>query len=119
MRKFLNLEKYQKLMFLQNEYGRIQWSNLSVDILRLINASNKPYAGAFCQYEGKKVLIWHAELVDDYKEHYAVPGQVTKIGDDFVDVVCAGGELRLLELEIDESVMAPNIIIKSIRKRLT
>ena len=100
------------------EDGRIQWSNLSVDILRLINASNKPYAGAFCQYEGKKVLIWDAELVDEDEEHCAVPGQVTKIGDDFVEVVCAGGKLRILELEIDGSVMTPNMIIKSIRKRL-
>jgi methionyl-tRNA formyltransferase len=101
------------------EDGRIQWSNLSVDILRLINASNKPYAGAFCQYEGKKVLIWDAELVDDDEEHCAVPGQVTKIGDDFVEVACAGGKLRLLELEIDGAVMVPNMIIKSIRKRLS
>lgn len=100
------------------EDGRIQWSNFSVDILRLINASNKPYAGAFCQYEGKKVLIWDAELVDDNEEHCAVPGQVTKIGDDFVEVVCAGGKLRILELEIDGSVMTPNMIIKSVRKRL-
>jgi len=101
------------------EDGRIQWSNLSVDILRLINASNKPYAGAFCQYEGKKILIWDAELVDDDEEHCAVPGQVTKIGDDFVEVACAEGKLRLLELEIDGAVMVPNMIIKSIRKRLS
>lgn len=101
------------------EDGRIQWSNPSVDILRLINASNRPYAGAFCQYEGEKVLIWDAELVEDDEQYCAVPGQVTKIGDDFVEVACAGGKLRLLELEIDGAVMVPNMIIKSIRKRLS
>ncbi len=30
------------------EDGRINWDRPAVDVLRLINASNKPYGGAYC-----------------------------------------------------------------------
>ena len=59
------------------EDGRIHWNNSAEYILLLINASNKPYSGAFCEFEGKKVIIWNAELVSDNDIFCAVPGQIT------------------------------------------
>ena len=44
------------------EDGRIDWSKSAMDVLRLINACNKPYAGAFCYSEGEKIIIWDAQL---------------------------------------------------------
>jgi UDP-4-amino-4-deoxy-L-arabinose formyltransferase/UDP-glucuronic acid dehydrogenase (UDP-4-keto-hexauronic acid decarboxylating) len=101
------------------EDGRIQWSNLSVDILRLINASNRPYAGAFCQYEEKKIIIWDAELVEDQELFCAIPGQVTKIGDGFFEIACGSGKLRILSIEYRDQTIKPSDLIRSIRKRLS
>jgi methionyl-tRNA formyltransferase len=101
------------------EDGRIDWSKSALDVLRLINASNKPYAGAFCGTEGEKLIIWDAELVVDGELFCAVPGQVTKIGNGFVEVACGTGKLRLLWVEYQGQTKEPNSIIQSIRKRLT
>ena len=48
------------------EDGRISWDSPAIDILRLINASNKPYSGAYCS--SKSALINFAESI--YNECY-------------------------------------------------
>jgi len=101
------------------EDGRINWSKSAIDVLRLVNASNKPYAGAFCDFEGDKIIIWDAELVEEDENFCAVPGQVTTVGSDFVEVACSTGKLRVLSVEVRGGVTTPNLIIKSIRKRLS
>lgn len=100
------------------EDGRIDWNKPAIDVLRLINASNSPYAGAFCSLEGKKLIIWDAELVEVQENFLAVPGQVTMIGDGFVEIACATGKIRLLQVEIAGVVNSPDSWIKSIRQRL-
>jgi UDP-4-amino-4-deoxy-L-arabinose formyltransferase/UDP-glucuronic acid dehydrogenase (UDP-4-keto-hexauronic acid decarboxylating) len=101
------------------EDGRIDWNKPAIDVLRLINACNKPFAGAFSDFEGEKLIVWDAELVADDEVFCAVPGQVTKIGDGFVEVACGIGKLRILEAEVDGRSEAPRTWIQSIRKRLT
>ncbi len=100
------------------EDGRIDWSKSALDVLRLINASNKPYTGAFCNYEGQRFTIWDAELIDEFEKFCAVPGQVTRVGDGFVDVVCGDGKLRVLSVGYSGQVGVPNIWISSVRSRL-
>lgn len=101
------------------EDGRIDWRKHAIDVVRLINASGKPYSGAFCDFEGQKLVVWRAELLDDGEVFCAVPGQVTRIGDCFVDVACAVGKVRIREAQIDGRCDSPRIWIQSIRKRLT
>ncbi len=101
------------------EDGRITWSESAINVLRLVNASNKPYAGAFCGFEDRVMIVWDAELVLDDEIFCAVPGQVTNIGEGFIEVACGKGKLRLLEIEIDSVVKSPDTVIKSIRKRLS
>ncbi len=100
------------------EDGRIDWRRHAVDILRLINACNKPYAGAFCEFEGEKLIIWDAEL--GTKENFlAVPGQITLVANGFVEVATGEGKLRVKWIEINGAIQRPTGIINSIRKRLT
>lgn len=101
------------------EDGRIDWNQSAEDILRLINASNKPYAGAYCEFEGEKMIIWDAELVVDDENFLAVPGQVTKIGDGFIEVACRTDKIRITKAEMDGKEENPNIWVRSIRKRLS
>jgi UDP-4-amino-4-deoxy-L-arabinose formyltransferase/UDP-glucuronic acid dehydrogenase (UDP-4-keto-hexauronic acid decarboxylating) len=100
------------------EDGRIDWRQNAIDVLRLINASNKPYAGAFCEFEGNKMIIWDAELVDEQENYCATPGQVTLVGESFVEVACQKGKLKLKEVEIKGETGPPEQWFKSIRKRL-
>ena len=100
------------------EDGRIDWTKPAIDVLRLINASNKPYAGAFCDLEGEKLIIWDAELVEDDESFCAVPGQVTKIGDGFIEITCGDNKIRILSISYRNQLQSPDYPINSIRKRL-
>lgn len=102
------------------EDGRINWQESALSILRLINASNKPYAGAYCEYSDKKMIVWDAELVQDEEVFCAVPGQVTAItSDGCIDVACAKGKIRLACVEYDGFQGRPSpTVIASLRQRL-
>jgi methionyl-tRNA formyltransferase len=100
------------------EDGKINWSKSAADILRLINASHKPYSGAFCDFEGEKLTVWDAELLEDNEVFCAVPGQVTRIGVGFVEIACGTGKLKITLLERDGCIIPPSHFIKSIRSRL-
>lgn len=102
------------------EDGRINWSLSAENVLRLINASSEPFSGAFCFVNQKKMIIWRAELVDDQEIFLAVPGQVTRISDKFIEVACGHGKLRLLRFEIENTDTEPmnGKPITSIRQRL-
>jgi UDP-4-amino-4-deoxy-L-arabinose formyltransferase/UDP-glucuronic acid dehydrogenase (UDP-4-keto-hexauronic acid decarboxylating) len=100
------------------EDGRIDWSQPAIDVIRLINASNKPYAGAFCEFEGEKLIIWDAELLDDGEVFCAVPGQVTRIGDGFIEVACKDAKIVISTCEKNGAVCNISTFIRSIRKRL-
>jgi methionyl-tRNA formyltransferase len=98
--------------------GRIDWHKSAVDVLRLINASSKPYAGAFCYFEGQKLIVWCADLVEHDEVFCAVPGQVTALVDGFVDVACGKGKIRILMAEVNGRTEVPRTWIQSIRRRL-
>lgn len=98
--------------------GRIDWSHSALHILRLINASGWPYAGAFCAYEGERVVIHDAAFAEGYGPTLAVAGQVMQVGDGFVDVACGEGALRLRSVTWQGHEQSPDRFIRSIRKRL-
>ena len=100
------------------EDGRIDWHQTALNILSLIITSNKPCAGVFCDFEGEKLIIWDEELVYEDEVFCAVPGQVTKSGEGFVEVACGERKLRLLRIEFKKQSMKPSDLIRSIRKRL-
>ena len=84
----------------------------------MINASNKPYQGAFSHFNGLKLIIWDAELSLPRVKFLAVPGQVTCIGKDCIEVACKQGRLKIKLIEYQGKQMKPNEVIKSTRARL-
>tara|TARA_B100000609_G_C17198017_1_gene426442 strand:+ start:392 stop:1312 length:921 start_codon:yes stop_codon:yes gene_type:complete len=100
------------------EDGKIDWRENSQNIIRLINASNKPYEGAFCKFKDLKMIIWDAVRIVDDEIFMAIPGQVTQIQKDFVEVACGKGKIRIFKVEFDNEIVCPSLIIKSIRERL-
>lgn len=65
------------------EDGRINWQ-ATIDFLRLVNASSRPYSGAYCRLDDVKLTISQAELVEDVEFFGALPGHFTKVGDKLV-----------------------------------
>lgn len=100
--------------------GKIDWTQSSVDILRLINASSEPYAGAFCEFNGEKLIIWRAKIHEDNEVYLAVPGQVAAIDHNTGQIIVITGQGKLLieEVEYQHQRTVPAQFIKSIRKRL-
>lgn len=101
------------------EDGLIRWEESSLQVLRLINASGKPYSGAFCYYKEQPMIIWEAMLGPE-QNYLAVPGQVASIEDDgSVLVTTRDGLIRILKIEFQNKMLAPSKIIKSLRDRLS
>lgn len=98
------------------EDGRIDWRKSNMEILRLINACNKPYSGAFCDLEGQKLIIWDAELAPE-ETFLSVPGQVAEITETYVDVATGNGKLRVREVEFGGIVVRSGSFCRSIRQR--
>jgi len=96
--------------------GAVTWPQSNEYILRLINASNRPFSGAFCTYNGNPLKIWDAVIAPD-ENFFAAPGQVTLIGKGFVDVACGSGKLRLLQVEYEGECLTPDELISSPRAR--
>ena len=87
-----------------DSYGQnINWYKPASDILRLINASSEPYAGAFCTYKGKVIRIWRARLYHDQEQYLAVPGQVSTHDrlKGISVVICDGGKIAIEEVKVD------------------
>ena len=99
------------------EDGRINWSNSAENILRLINACNKPFAGAYCNYNGEKMIIWEAGLGDS-ENFLAIPGQVSSINGQHVEILTGKGKLKIFKVEVSGTEKNPSDIIKSTRDRL-
>lgn len=100
------------------EDGRIDWTRSAPDVVRLVNASSRPYAGAFCDLEGEPVTVWRAALLEDGERFLAIPGQVTALGDAGIDVACGTGKVRILELtKRDGSEASP--VVTSLRARFS
>lgn len=100
--------------------GRVEWEKSNIEILRLINASSEPYAGAFTYCNGIKIIIWRAQLLD-YKEKYlAVPGQIAFIDKSkgYVYVITGNGMIVITEIEVEGWRGNASTYFKSIRSRL-
>jgi methionyl-tRNA formyltransferase len=102
------------------EDGRIDWGQSALEVLRLINASNKPYSGAFCGCKGEKLIIWDAELVFDLERFFAIPGQITALTTEgYVEVATKDGKLRVKLVEYKGVVGRPvGLAVTSLRDRL-
>ena len=96
--------------------GRIDWSLSAIEIVRLVKASGRPYAGAFCELDGRKVTIWDAQIFEDEENFCAVPGQVVSITGGRPTIACGSGKVQIMDFEIADDPRESGIF--SIRQRL-
>lgn len=81
------------------EDGLIDWNLPIKNIHTLIRAVSHPFPGAFGKYDGKhQIIIWRAEILES-KKYIGLNGQIAEIADDYIDVVCKDGLLRISQYE--------------------
>lgn len=103
-----NEEEATYLLRRTPEDGIINWQEPMEKIQRLIRAVSKPYPGAFSNYDGKhKAIFWKADYLKNDK-YIGIPGQIAKITNDYIDIVCLDGLLRVYEYENIDKV---NLIV--------
>lgn len=96
------------------EEGLIHWRSSSQSIYNLIRASAYPYPGAYCYLEGRKLIIWSAELQPNPRRYVArVPGRVVEVYRDVGSVVLTGDSAILVkdvQLDGEERVNAAAVL---------
>lgn len=103
------------------EDGQIDWHRSAKEIVRLVNASSEPFAGAYCfDDNGRKIIVWRASVLEDDERFIGVAGQIAKINKEKgeVSVLTNSHKLLLIEIEIDGERGHPSKFVKSIRQRL-
>lgn len=99
-----NEDEATYLLIRRPEDGYIDWKQPAEKVQRLVRAISKPYPGAFGLYDGEhKIIIWRAEYLDN-KKYIGLPGQICNIQEDFFDVLCAKGILRVTEFKNEDNV---------------
>lgn len=101
------------------EDARINWAKDSLEVVRLVKASSRPYRGAFCFFGEDELIVWDATIENSFGDFLAVPGQIMSISEHAIIVACGNGALRITEWQLvgDEALMTP--FVQSIRQRLS
>ena len=82
------------------EDGKINWNNSGKIIHTLIRATTHPYPGAFTLYNGKKLKIFNAELLNN---NICDPGKILQIRNNGVEIGSGDGTIILKSVQIEHN----------------
>jgi methionyl-tRNA formyltransferase len=102
--------------------GEIDWSAPTGEIGALVRALVAPFPGAFTFFEGRRLVIWRASVVEAPPAYSGrVPGRVVRANakEGYVDVLTGDGVLRVIEgyVEAGRRVAAATVL-RSVRATL-
>lgn len=102
------------------EDGLIDWNASNKEIYNFIRGLTYPYPGAFTYFEGKKMIIWSAELLKKPKVYEGViPGRIGSIIKDVgVEVLTKKGPILIKEITYEGKKQNASSVIKSVKKTL-
>ena len=102
--------------------GEIDWSWSAVEIYNSVRALTRPYPGAFTFFEGEKLIIWSADVME-HDDCYIgrIPGRVVRLERGLgVWILTGRGVIRIEEIELpDGKLRNASEVIRSVRVRLT
>ena len=83
---------------LNKEMGHIDWNKDAEELERLVRGLNS-WPSAYTSYRGKTLKIWEADVIGE--QSGKLPGEITQVGKDFVDVACGKDILRIYSLQLE------------------
>lgn len=96
--------------------GLIDWKKSAIEVYNFIRAQSMPYPGAFTFLNQEKLTIWSARL--NFSTYYGTPGQVARITDNGVIVICGDNRSIILEqINFKGKDLNSNEVIKTINIR--
>jgi methionyl-tRNA formyltransferase len=83
--------------------NKINWTWPSDRIYNFIRALTVPYAGAYSYLNGKKITIWAAKRLPDFRSYAgSIPGRIVQVIPHTGSIVLTGnGALLLTEVQVD------------------
>lgn len=98
--------------------GFINWNQENLKIHNFIRSQSKPYPGSYSFLNGEKIIFQKSRIIND--KCYGNPGQIFKINNEGVFVVCSKNSVLLIEeIIVDGEVVNPNKHIRSIKSRFS
>jgi methionyl-tRNA formyltransferase len=85
---------------IKKEEGRIDWGKVCVDVANQIKAFDV-WPGSWCFWNDKQLKIVKAQPVVRNNMANETPGEILSVDKDFFTVVCGGGTLKVLELQLE------------------
>lgn len=99
------------------EDGKINWSQTAKQVVDFIRAQCAPYPGAFIIFNNQKIIIHKAVKWD--ASFFGTPGQVAKIDDEGVLIICGDNNAVLIKsVELDGSWQQAKEVFSTIKSRL-
>lgn len=87
--------------------GLIHWRDGAGTIDRLIRAVGRPYPGAFCYAQGRRLTVWACEVPAGAKRYHAMIGQIVERSEGLLSVQTGDGVITLTEWEIEGGKAPP------------
>jgi methionyl-tRNA formyltransferase len=87
------------------EDGHIDWNQPTRNVFNLIRGLASPYPGAYSMLEGRKLIIWSAEIEREPRRYVgSIPGKVERIiPGEGVNVLTADGILRIKQVQLENN----------------
>tara|TARA_B110000263_G_scaffold66086_1_gene57066 strand:+ start:418 stop:1356 length:939 start_codon:yes stop_codon:yes gene_type:complete len=82
----------------------INWDKMASDIHAQIKAFS-PYPGAYTFLDGKRIKFFVSELINNQSSRQS--GEVDNIANDFFDIACSIGSLRVYKVQMEGKKMMP------------
>tara|TARA_B100000809_G_scaffold261905_1_gene311733 strand:- start:818 stop:1756 length:939 start_codon:yes stop_codon:yes gene_type:complete len=82
----------------------INWDKMASDIHAQIKAFS-PYPGAYTFLDGKRIKFFESELINNQSSRQS--GEVDNIANDFFDIACSIGSLRVYKVQMEGKKMMP------------
>ena len=103
------------------EDGEINWDQTSEQIFNFIRAQSRPYLGAFTFFDGEKIHIHRARVIDDLSSFSGrIPGKVVERNrsNGRVRVLTKDSGIEIIEVALSNSkTVAPYDVFFSVRKK--
>jgi len=102
------------------EDGLIDWNKTSKQIYDFVRALTNPYPGAFTYFEGKKMIIWSAEIKKPCKIYEGrIPGRIAEIIPGIgVEVLTGDSVILIKNVSYLGKECNASDVIKSVKKTL-